>query len=80
MEGPLTPEKIVNDPDGSGMRRMSTPSSVLKEVAVSVAPMASSVGMMEHSSLLPYSDGKLGERMQFLSLGSTVQVPELITK
>ena len=53
MEGPLTPEKIVNDPDGSGMRRMSTPSSVLKEVAVSVAPMASAVGVMEHHWSLP---------------------------
>jgi hypothetical protein len=42
--------------------------------------MASAVGVMEHAWLLPYSDGKMGERMQFLSLGSTVQVPELITK
>ena len=53
LEGPLAPEKLVHDPDGPGIRRMSRPSSVLKEVAVSVAPMARSFGVMEQNSLLP---------------------------
>jgi hypothetical protein len=31
---------------------------------------------MEHAWLLPYHPGKLGERMQFGALGSTVHGPE----
>ena len=53
MEGPLTPEKLVDDPDGPGMVSVSKPPSVLKEVAVSVALMARSFGVMEQNSLLP---------------------------
>ncbi len=42
--------------------------------------MASAVGVMEHAWLLPYLDGKLGERMQFGALGSLVQGPEVMAK
>ncbi len=42
--------------------------------------MASAVGVMVHAWLLPYVDGKLGERMQFGALGSTVQGPEVTVK
>jgi hypothetical protein len=42
--------------------------------------MASAVGVMEQYSPLPYGDGKLGERMQFGALGSTVQGPEVMVK
>ena len=81
LEGPLPPEKLVNVPDGwLGMRRESQFCSVLKEVAVRGLPMASAVGVMEHAWLLPYHDGKLGERMQFGALGSTVQGPEVTVK
>ena len=44
------------------------------------APMASAVGVMEQLSLVPYDDGKLGERMQFGAPGSTVQGPEVTVK
>jgi hypothetical protein len=48
LEGPPPPWKLVNVPDGwLGMRRKSQPASVLKEVAVRGAPMASAVGVME---------------------------------
>ena len=43
-------------------------------------PMASDVGVMVHVSRRPYADGKLGERMQLLALGSVVQRPELMVK
>ena len=43
-------------------------------------PMASEVGVMEHVWLLPYADGKLGERMQFVAAGSTVHRPEVTVK
>jgi hypothetical protein len=39
--------------------------------------MANAVGVMEHAWLAPYHDGKLGERMQFGALGSTVHGPEV---
>ena len=39
--------------------------------------MASAVDVMEHAWKLPYPDGKLGERMQFGALGSTVHGPEV---
>jgi hypothetical protein len=42
--------------------------------------MASAVGVMEHHSPFPYDDGKLGERMQFVAAGSTVQRPEVTVK
>ena len=41
--------------------------------------MASAVGVMEQCRLLKL-DGKLGERMQFGALGSTVQGPEVTVK
>ncbi len=37
--------------------------------------MVSAVDVMEHAWLWPYCDGKLGERMQFGALGSTVHGP-----
>jgi hypothetical protein len=43
-------------------------------------PMASEVGVMEHVWLTPYANGKLGERMQFVAAGSTVQRPEVMVK
>ena len=43
-------------------------------------PMASDVGVMVHVWLLAYADGKLGERMQFVAAGSTVQRPEEMVK
>ena len=43
-------------------------------------PMASDVGVMVHVWLLAYADGKLGERMQLLALGSVVQRPEVMVK
>ncbi len=43
-------------------------------------PMASDVGVMVHVWLRPYADGKLGERMQLLALGSVVQRPEMMVK
>jgi hypothetical protein len=43
-------------------------------------PMASDVGVMEHVWLTPYANGKLGERMQFVAAGSTVQRPEVMVK
>jgi len=42
--------------------------------------MASAVGVMEQAWLMLYNDGKLGERMQFGALGSTVQGPEVTVK
>ena len=42
--------------------------------------MASEVDVMEHACPKPYLDGKLGERMQFGALGSTVQGPEVTVK
>ena len=42
--------------------------------------MASEVGVMEHVWLLRYADGKLGERMQFVAVGSTVHGPEVTVK
>ena len=42
--------------------------------------MASEVGVMEHVWLLRYADGKLGERMQFVAVGSTVHRPEVTVK
>jgi hypothetical protein len=42
--------------------------------------MASAVDVMEHAWKLPYPDGKLGERMQFGALGSTVHGPEVTVK
>jgi len=42
--------------------------------------MASDVGVMEHVWLTPYANGKLGERMQFVAAGSTVQRPEVMVK
>ena len=38
------------------------------------------VGVMVHVWLLPYANGKLGERMQFVAAGSTVHRPELTVK
>ena len=70
-------------PDGwLGMLRESYDAPpVLKEVAVRGLPMASVVDVMEQGSwYLPYSDGKLGERMQFGALGSTVHGPEVTVK
>jgi hypothetical protein len=43
-------------------------------------PMASDVGVMVHIWLLLYANGKLGERMQLLAAGSTVQRPEMMVK
>ena len=43
-------------------------------------PMASDVGVMVHVWRLPYADGKFGERMQLLALGSVVQRPEMMVK
>jgi hypothetical protein len=54
--------------------------AVLKEVAVRGLPMASAVDVMEQVWYLPYTDGKLGERMQFGALGSTVHGPEVTVK
>ena len=52
LEGPSSPEKLVNVPDGwLGMRRWSQHVCVLKEVAVRGLPMASEVGVMEHAWL-----------------------------
>ena len=43
-------------------------------------PMASDVGVMVHVWRRPYANGKLGERMQLLALGSVVQRPEMMVK
>jgi hypothetical protein len=59
---------------------MSHPASVAKVVAVMRFPMASDVGVMVHVWRRPYADGKLGERMQLLALGSVVQRPEMMVK
>ncbi len=69
-------------PDGwLGMLRESYDApAVLKEVAVRGLPMASAVDVMEQVWYLPYTDGKLGERMQFGALGSTVHGPEVTVK
>jgi hypothetical protein len=42
--------------------------------------MASDVGVMVHVWRRPYANGKLGERMQLLALGSVVQRPEMMVK
>ena len=42
--------------------------------------MASEVGVMEHACPTWELNGKLGERMQFGALGSTVQGPEVTVK
>jgi hypothetical protein len=42
--------------------------------------MASAVGVKVHAWLSRQLDGKLGERMQFGELGSTVQGPEETVK
>ena len=43
-------------------------------------PMASDVGVMVHVWRRPYADGKLGDWMQLLALGSVVQRPEMMVK
>ena len=43
-------------------------------------PMASDVGVMVHVWRFSYADGKLGERMHSLALGSVVQRPEMMVK
>jgi hypothetical protein len=83
LEGPKDspiPLKDTCAPAVLGMLRMSQPASVEKEVAVMRLPMASDVGVMEHVWLLAYANGKLGERMQFVAAGSTVQRPEVMVK
>ena len=62
------------------MLSLSQHASVLKKVIVMTLPMASEVGVMEHVWLLRYADGKLGERMQFVAVGSTVHRPEVTVK
>jgi hypothetical protein len=57
LEGPTTPEKPVNDPDGwlgiSSQCLSQEKDVVLKKVAVRGLPMDCSVGVMEHAWLLP---------------------------
>jgi len=59
---------------------MSHPASVAKVVAVMRFPMASDVGVMVHVWRFAYANGKFGERMQLLALGSVVQRPEMMVK
>ena len=80
LEGPVVPLKATCAPAVLRNLRMSQPASVEKEVAVMGRPMASDVGVMVHVWLLAYADGKLGERMQFVAAGSTVQRPEEMVK
>jgi hypothetical protein len=78
-DSPYPPKELVT-PAVLGMLSLSQHGSVEKKVAVMRLPMASDVGVMVHAWLMPYADGKLGERMHSLALGSVVQRPEMMVK
>jgi hypothetical protein len=83
LEGPKDspyPPKELGRPAVLGMTSLSQHASVEKKVAVMRLPMASDVGVMVHAWLMPYANGKLGERMQFVAAGSVVQRPEVMVK
>jgi len=80
LEGPVVPLKATCAPAVLYILRMSHPASVAKVVAVMRFPMASDVGVMVHVWRFAYANGKFGERMQLLALGSVVQRPEMMVK